>query len=116
MSAKRVSTERIDPNLPHDYAAVSGDSNLIHIDPHFARRMGLKTNILHGMCTVGLCVKHMIGAGDPGEMKTVKIRFVHPVFPEDVLGIESQDDSQGTTFKVTNQAGQVVLEGAARGR
>ncbi len=41
------------------YASLSGDFNLIHISKLFAKLMGLPSPIIHGMWTVGKCLKHL---------------------------------------------------------
>ena len=43
-----------DKYLPHRYAGASGDFNPIHIDPEFAKAVGLPGTILHGLYMMGL--------------------------------------------------------------
>ena len=51
-----------DKYVPHRYAGASGDFNPIHIDPEFARAVGLPGNILHGLYTMAQVAR----AGDRG--------------------------------------------------
>ena len=46
-----------DKYLPHRYAGASGDFNPIHIDPEFAKAVGLPSNILHGLYMMGLVAR-----------------------------------------------------------
>lgn len=41
------------------YASLSGDFNPIHISKLFAKLVGLPSPIIHGMWTVGKCLKHL---------------------------------------------------------
>ena len=43
-----------DKYLPHRYAGASGDFNPIHIDPEFAKAVGLPQNILHGLYSMAI--------------------------------------------------------------
>ena len=46
-----------DKYLPHRYAGASGDFNPIHIDPEFAKAVGLPGTILHGLYMMGLVAR-----------------------------------------------------------
>ncbi len=56
-----------DKYLPHRYAGASGDFNPIHIDPEFAKAVGLPNTILHGLYMMGLVARAATEAagGDP---------------------------------------------------
>ncbi len=48
-----------DKYLPHRYAGASGDFNPIHIDPEFAKAVGLPNTILHGLYMMGLVARSL---------------------------------------------------------
>ena len=53
-----------DKYLPHRYAGASGDFNPIHIDPEFAKAVGLPGNILHGLYSMAQVARaHTDAAG-----------------------------------------------------
>ena len=56
-----------DKYLPHRYAGASGDFNPIHIDPEFAKQVGLPGNILHGLYMMAQVARANVTAagGDP---------------------------------------------------
>ena len=66
-----------DKYLPHRYAGASGDFNPIHIDPEFAKAVGLPNNILHGLYSMGLVARAMtaVADGDPRALKRLSVQF-----------------------------------------
>ena len=70
---------RITPDkyLPHRYAGASGDFNPIHIDPEFAKAVGLPNTILHGLYMMGLVARAATdaGGGDPKALKRLSVQF-----------------------------------------
>src|SRR3954468_24831742 len=66
-----------DKSLPHRYAGASGDFNPIHIDPEFAKAVGLPNTILHGLYMMGLVARANTEAvgGDPAALKRLAVQF-----------------------------------------
>ena len=66
-----------DKYLPHRYAGASGDFNPIHIDPEFAKAVGLPNNILHGLYSMGLVARAntALADGDPRALKRLSVQF-----------------------------------------
>ncbi len=66
-----------DKYLPHRYAGASGDFNPIHIDPEFAKAVGLPNTILHGLYMMGLVARSATDAAgsDPRKLKKLSVQF-----------------------------------------
>jgi acyl dehydratase len=72
-----------DKYLPHRYAGASGDFNPIHIDPEFARAVGLPGNILHGLYSMAQVARaHTEAAGDPRSLRRLSVQFRGMGMPE----------------------------------
>jgi acyl dehydratase len=73
-----------DKYLPHRYAGASGDFNPIHIDPEFAKAVGLPGNILHGLYGMAQVARASLAAagGDPRSLKRLSVQFRGMGFPE----------------------------------
>jgi acyl dehydratase len=96
-----------DKYLPHRYAGASGDFNPIHIDPEFAKAVGLPQNILHGLYSMAQVARaHTQAAdGDPRGLKRLKVQFRGMGIPEQEIVV------QASVSKVEN--GRVVTEAEA---
>jgi acyl dehydratase len=74
------------------YADASGDHNPIHEDPEVAKQAGLPGIILHGLCTMAFAQKHLVNGlagGQPERLRALRLRFVRPVFPGQLLTISA---------------------------
>lgn len=97
-----------------------GDDNPIHADARAARTFGLRRPILHGMCTFGFALRHVldgIGGGDASLLRSVSVRFSDVVYPGETLITEAWRQSEGLVhFQTrTKERGTVVLsQGQAR--
>jgi acyl dehydratase len=96
-----------DKYLPHRYAGASGDFNPIHIDPEFARAVGLPGNILHGLWMMAQVARGaaQLAKGDPRALKRLSVQFRGMGFPEQELVVS------GTVKEAAK--GRVVIEMAA---
>jgi acyl dehydratase len=93
-----------DKYLPHRYAGASGDFNPIHIDPEFAKAVGLPGNILHGLYGMALVARAGVQAveGDPRSLKRLSVQFRAMGFPEQEIVVT------GTVKDASD--GRVVIE------
>lgn len=114
-----------DKYLPHRYAGASGDFNPIHIDADFARSVGLPSNILHGLYSMGVVAKAAaqgLAGGDPRALKKLTVQFRGMGLPEqeiavtgEVKGVEGNrvtvdlEATQGETRIIRNARAELEL-------
>jgi acyl dehydratase len=107
-----------DRYLPHRYAGASGDFNPIHIDPEFARNVGLPGNILHGLYGMAQVARANAAAagGDPRNLKRLSAQFRGMGFPEKeitVTGTVKQlRDGVAVVDTVAEQDGNEIIRNA----
>ena len=96
-----------DKYLPHRYAGASGDFNPIHIDPEFAKAVGLPSNILHGLWMMAQVARAntQVAGGDPRALKRLSVQFRGMGFPEQELKVT------GTVKEASD--GKVVIDTVA---
>ncbi len=79
-----------DKYLPHRYAGASGDFNPIHIDPEFAKAVGLPRNILHGLYSMAQVARaHTDAASDPRSLRRLSVQFRGLGMPEEEIVVTS---------------------------
>jgi acyl dehydratase len=98
-----------DKYLPHRYAGASGDFNPIHIDPEFAKMVGLPNTILHGLYMMGLVARAnaAVAGGDPRALKRLSVQFRGMGAPETEIVVSGTVKSvEGDTVTIDTVAAQ----------
>jgi acyl dehydratase len=107
-----------DKYVPHRYAGASGDFNPIHIDPEFARAVGLPQNILHGLYTMAQVARAAVDAagGDPRALKRLSVQFRGMGFPEKEIQVKGTvreaDSGRVVVETVAEQEGNQIVRNA----
>jgi acyl dehydratase len=107
-----------DKYLPHRYAGASGDFNPIHIDPEFAKAVGLPGNILHGLYTMAQVARANVAAagGDPRSLKRLSVQFRGMGFPEQEIAVSGtvKEEREGRVIvdTVAEQGGNQIIRNA----
>ncbi len=99
------------PDQALRYAKASLDNNLIHTSPFFARLVGLKRPILHGVCLFAMVCNALLtqfADGDKKRLVSMSGRFAYPVYPGESIKLNC---FKGTSdriieFEVINSAGK----------
>ncbi|WP_194165605.1 MaoC family dehydratase [Oceanobacillus sp. CFH 90083] len=107
----------ITANLVKQYAAVSGDTNPIHLLKSVANQAGFPNPVAHGMLTMAIGAKVISPLLQDGwRLSYYKMRFSSPLFVNDVLTIETKllsSASQEVILKIRgeNQHWDTVVSG-----
>jgi acyl dehydratase len=105
-----------DKYLPHRYAGASGDFNPIHIDPEFAKQVGLPSNILHGLYSMAQVARACTQAagGDPRSLRRLSVQFRGMGFPEQEITVSGEEresrDGMAVLALVAEQGGKKIIK------
>jgi acyl dehydratase len=125
-AGERIDELRVTPDkyTPHRYAGASGDFNPIHIDPEFAKAVGLPSTILHGLYMMGLVARASTEAagGDPRSLRRLSVEFRGMGAPETEIAVTGTVKSaegevavidvvaaQGESVTIKNAEAEVAL-------
>lgn len=107
-----------DKYLPHRYAGASGDFNPIHIDPEFAKQVGLPSNILHGLYSMAQVARACTQAagGDPRSLRRLAVQFRGMGLPEQEITVTGSEkerrDGRVVLDLVAEQGGKRIIRTA----
>jgi acyl dehydratase len=107
-----------DKYLPHRYAGASGDFNPIHIDPEFAKQVGLPGNILHGLYSMAQVARACTQAAgsDPRSLKRLSVQFRGMGLPEQEITVtgtvQEDDDCRIVIATEAEQGGKKIIKNA----
>ena len=106
-----------DKYLPHRYAGASGDFNPIHVDPEFAKQVGLPQNILHGLYTMAQVARASgEAAGGANKLKRLSVQFRGMGFPEQEITVTGtvveEGDGRAVIETVAEQGGNQIIRNA----
>lgn len=102
------------------YAGASGDFNPLHHDARSAAAAGLPDVMAHGMLSAGLLASALTRWFGPGCVRRFQVRFLHPVWPGDVLSAHCRGIAQAgqgsaeLSLELVRGDGVAVLSGSAR--
>lgn len=99
------------------YAEASGDHNPIHVDPDFARMVGLPGTIAHGLLDMGILAEAVARwAGGYDRVASLACRFSKPLLPGETITctgrVVAVDEAEGLAsleLEATSDRGERVL-------
>ncbi len=99
------------------YAHASGDHNPIHVDPDFARSVGLPGTIAHGLLDMAILTEAVARwAGGYDQVAAVACRFSKPLLPGETVTctgrVSAVDHAEGLAtlqLEATSSSGDRVL-------
>ena len=93
---------KITKKLVSNFMLLSNDLSKIHINDDFSKKYGFKKRVVHGMLIATL-YSRLIGMNLPGKyslLTNIEIRFIKPVYLNDIITIKGKIDTLNKSYKV----------------
>lgn len=93
------------------YAKASLDNNLIHTSRFFAKIVGLKKPILHGVCLFAITCNELLkkfASGEKTRLISMSARFAYPVYPGEAVTLRcfNGESENSILFDIINSQGR----------
>lgn len=94
---------------------LTGDTNLVHVDPEYAQKMGFETSFMQGLCSFGFSCRNAIQAlipGQPERMTRMAAQMTSVLFPDTPVAVQLWKMGEGTAYFrfVNKKTGKAVLD------
>lgn len=80
---------------------LTGDTNRVHVDPDFAKKMGFETSFIQGLCSFGFSCRMAIGAlipGEPERMTRMAAQMSSVLFPDTPVKLQLWKIEEGLAY------------------
>lgn len=92
---------------------LSGDRNPLHIDPAFSQAAGYKRPILHGLCSLGFAVRHILKCYPTETLHKIKVRFSDIIYPGETIQTHMWREGSRVHFQCqVEETGKTLILGA----
>lgn len=93
---------------------LTGDTNLVHVDPEYARKMGFETSFMQGLCSFGFSCRMAIATlipGEPERMTRMSAQMTSVLFPDTPVTLQLWKIGSGLAyFRFMNKTtGKAIL-------
>lgn len=120
---KESFSRTITENMMQEFLDITGDENPLHMYDSYAKEKGFDRHICYGMLTASL-ISTLGGCYLPGRyclIRGVEIKFVRPVFVDDILTVTGKINKLDTDLRymeiavtIRNQNDEKVLRGVLK--
>ena len=80
---------------------LTGDTNLVHVDPDYCRKMGFESSFIQGLCSFGFSCRMAIAAlipGEPERMTRMAAQMSSVLFPDTPVRLQLWKIGEGMAY------------------